>query len=199
MNLEMSQCQSAYVQFAQAEAQESSNPWDLRFKGGTAGETNKIYVLSRLKQGAIISFAKTSHSEVATPKTDVELIIGQLQPSMSQLGAAFGVTRQTIYDWRAGKGISPENTEQLKRLVAASTRLNRENLPPRAGDRQLPGGKTFWESLASGMTPNDAVERLSALLDRERKERGVLLRIRATTKATTVTFERPLFADTLGE
>ena len=199
MNLETSHCQSAYVQFAPTEAQESSNPWDSRFKGGTAGETNETYVLSRLKQGAVISFAKTSHTEAATPKADVELIIEQLQPSMSQLGAAFGVSRQRIYDWRAGEGISPENTEQLKRLVAASTRLNRLNLPPRAGDRQLPGGKTFWESLASGMPPNEAAERLSELLNREQTERGVLQRIREATQATTVAFESPLFADKLDE
>jgi DNA-binding transcriptional regulator YiaG len=201
MNLDTSHCPSEFIQFMPTGIQTSSNPWTSMFRSGTAGATTEFYVRSRLGQGAVISFPNPSLVEVAATKTDVELLIEQLQPSMTQLAAAFGVTRQTIYDWRAGKGVSQENTEQLKRLVTACTTLNRSsvNLPPRAGDRLLPGGKTFWESVASGVAPNQAAEQLIELLKREQKERVMLGQIRTSTQGIALFLERPLLADKLDE
>ena len=56
------------------------------------------------------------------PAGDLEHIRTTLRISVSDLARALGVSRQAVYDWRAGKAITPDNGERLIDLAPAPTR-----------------------------------------------------------------------------
>jgi transcriptional regulator with XRE-family HTH domain len=188
--------------FSHVETSKYGSPWRLSFSHGTAGALDEKYVIARLKQGARFALPGLSQVvSIASDKDDLELLIEHLQPSMAQLASAFGVSRQAIYDWRAGKRMSVENRQRLTKLSAACARLNKVlgGFPPRVGERQLPGGQSFWELIASGIPPQDAAERLIILLKRETSERQIMRQASSLAFASIEPFSRPMFADKLDE
>lgn len=115
-------------------------------------------------------FALPSHAE------DLKLIREYLKPSVAQLAGAFGVERQTIYDWQAGKGVSDERREIIYELVSACSKL--ASLGIAAGDdilrRKISNGKTLLQLIASGTPTADVVATAKLILATEQQERQLL-------------------------
>ena len=196
-----SQTPYEYVLAAPAHSSEF-NVWDRMFTVGTAGSSGVHNIRARLAQGALLAPQQTLPGRLAvSTKNDVEIVISQLQPSMMQLASAFGVTRKAVYDWRAGNMMSAENTERLRLMVKACEMIVKRlgSASARVGDRQLPGGKTFWETIASGATPSEAAEKLIGLLEREQREREIFQTSHKSPLNPRAQTMRPLFADKLFE
>lgn len=95
------------------------------------------------------------------------------RPSVTELGSVFSVSRQTIYNWIAGRPIATDNIDRLAALASAADIIEKEGIDAkRWARRKLPGGKSFFEMLKEGKQPADAAIALLALAKRE-KNRSV--------------------------
>lgn len=178
------------------------NPWRPLFHTGTAGTTTEFFCAERLANGATYQFVKLASGTSASPSVahhDLDTIIDLMKPSMSQLAAALGVSRQRIYDWRNGEGMSATNSERMSSLLTAARILSeRSSIPSRVANRKLSGGNTFWDALAAGISPSDAAASVVKLLDRDESERSALKRSLARHAAVRVK-EPSLFSAHLSE
>ena len=179
------------------------NPWRTLFHSGTAGTTTDYFCVERLNSGAPYQFVKLSgkaRALVALPQNDIEVLISLMKPSMSQLAAAFGVSRQRIYDWRNGAGMSPVNAEQLSALLAGARVLS-EGCPGQlcqTANRKLGDGKTYWGAVASGSSPVDVAKNALRIIERDASERNALKRSLASRKFSR-SEDPPLFSAHLSE
>lgn len=179
------------------------NPWRSLFHSGTAGATSDLFCVERLSNGASYQFLRLecrSAQNTSAPESDIDTLIALLKPSMSQLASAFGVSRQRVYDWRGGAGMSRENQEQMSALLTAARMLSERHSSPQAriANRKLSGGKSFWDAIASGMSPQDAATSVLRVIERDENERSALKHSLASRKFVAVK-EEPLFAAHLSE
>lgn len=179
------------------------NPWRTLFHTGTAGTTTGYFCAERLNNGAPYQFVKLSGKTRALgslPQNDIEALISLMKPSMSQLAAAFGVSRQRIYDWRNGAGMSVQNTEQMSALLTAARMLSERSAAPLShiANRKLSSGKSFWNAIASGVPPIDAATSALKIVERDESERNALKRSLASRKVAR-TKEPSLFSAHLSE
>ena len=120
----------------------------------------------------------TGSDDLALPShaEDLKLIREYLKPSVAELAGAFGVERQTIYDWQAGKGVSGERREIIHELVSACSKLANAGIA--AGDdilrRKISKGKSLLQLIASGISATDAVATAKSILETEQQERQLL-------------------------
>lgn len=190
---------ASYVNVCVAE----DNPWRKLFYSGTAGTTTAYFCTERLNNGAPYQFVKLASKirEVPAPlQNDIETLIALMKPSMSQLAIAFGVSRQRIYDWRNGAGMSPTNVEQMSALLTAARTLSERSSVPlsQVTNRKLSGGMSFWDAISSGMLPTDAAVALLKIIDRDESERNALKRSLASRDITRAK-EPPQFSSHLSE
>lgn len=179
------------------------NPWRKLFYTGTAGSTTEDFCATRLSQGAPYQFmriAPKTNSLAEGSKNDIDAFIALMEPSMSQLAAAFGVSRQRIYDWRKGAGMSSENADRMNALLGVARMLNERASTslPQVVTRKLKGGKSFWESIASGTDPVEAAEFALSIFEREDREREAIKGSLASRKISH-NRERPVFSAHLTE
>lgn len=163
------------------------NPWRKLFSTGTAGCATEYFCAERLDNGAPYQFVRLAgkqHVVDARYRSDIETLIELMKPSMSQLAACFGVSRQRVYDWRNGEGMSASNVDQMKELLKAVRMLSERSPVPitQAGNRKLVNGNTFWVAVASGTKPTDAANNVLTALERDQKERSALNRSLASRK-----------------
>lgn len=163
------------------------NPWRHLFESGTAGATTTLFCAERLSNGAPYQFLRLENGakrSAHSHKQDLDSLITLLRPSIAQVAAAFGVSRQRIYDWRSGAGMSPQNAEQMSALLAAAGLLSAQSAVPlsQLGDKSLGNGRTFWTEIASGTSPVDAAAALLKILERDERERSALRRALAGRK-----------------
>ena len=132
--------------------------------------------------------------------SDFETIIRLLGPTMPQLAAAFGVSRQCVHEWRNGQNISVTNAGQINELLTAARIIEEvfPNPPSRATQRKLLHGKCFWDAIANGTSPIVATNELLRRLKREDVERKALMNSLSMRK-TVRTDEVPLFSEKFAE
>lgn len=179
------------------------NPWRKIFHTGTAGSATEFFCAERLAHGATYQFIRLARAEqgiAAHPQNDIETLISLMKPSMSQLATAFRVSRQRIYDWRNGKGMSAANLDQMSALLTAARMLNDRSAVPlsQIASRKLSNGKSFWDAISSGMRPADAAANVLEIIDRDQSERNALKRSLAG-RTIARTKEPPLFSAYLSE
>lgn len=178
------------------------NPWRKVFHAGTAGTATEYFCAERLVNGAPYQFVKLAdktHVRASSPQSDIETVIALTKPSMSQLAAAFGVSRQRIYDWRSGAGMSSGNAERMSELLTAVRVISDHSATPgHAASRKTGNGKSFWEAVASGVSPMAAATAAIKILERDEMERQALKRSLASRKVSR-NKESPLFSSHLSE
>ncbi|WP_162406761.1 hypothetical protein [Pseudoxanthomonas jiangsuensis] len=178
------------------------NPWRKVFHAGTAGTPTENFCAQRLINGAtyqLVRLASQTHVIVALPQSDIETLITLMKPSMSQLAAAFGVSRQRIYDWRNGEGMSVANTEQMAALLVAARMLSeRSSAIGKLANRRLVGGNTFWDVIATGVSPVEAANAALRTIERDEDERAALKRSLASRNVAP-NKDTPLFSAHLSE
>lgn len=96
--------------------------------------------------------------------------------TMTELAELFGVSRQTVYDWQSGKGISAIRADRLESLSKAADIFADSGLSisPRTLRRKLAGGSTFFDVIRDGGPVEESTRSLVAMLQREIEQRKAL-------------------------
>jgi transcriptional regulator with XRE-family HTH domain len=96
--------------------------------------------------------------------------------TITELAALFGVSRQAVYDWQSGKGISAVRADRLEEIsrtadlfVGSGLSISRRTLR-----RKLPGGKTLFDVIREGGPVEEATRNLIQVLRHEIEQRRAL-------------------------
>jgi hypothetical protein len=94
------------------------------------------------------------------------------------------VSRQAIYDWQAGKPISPENAARLSELARAADLFAAEGLrgTSEALRRPIKNGKNFFQFIEEGIPADVAARSLIDIVRTEFRQREALRNRLATRK-----------------
>ncbi len=96
-----------------------------------------------------------------------------LGASITDLSRAFGVSRQTIYNWKSGESISAENVARLNELSKIVDVLAQEGIESSTSLMRLPisGNLDLRELVRQGRPPEFAARRLIEIVQRKPKPR----------------------------
>lgn len=127
---------------------------------GTGGDSTLDY--HRLREVRLIfDVPKTTAGasvDVISTANDLRYIRSVLKITASDLARVLGVSRQTLYNWKAGSYLKAQNLQKLENLKSASELFARERITisSHALNKKLPGGETFLDLLASGRSGTDS-------------------------------------------
>jgi hypothetical protein len=112
----------------------------------------------------------------ASPAANLAHIRSVLQPSVTDLAWALGVSRQAVYDWQAGRPIAPDNVARLQDIARAADLFVREGLRATAHmmRRPIKSGKNFFELIRDGGSPEVAAQILIDIVRDELNQRESL-------------------------
>jgi transcriptional regulator with XRE-family HTH domain len=96
--------------------------------------------------------------------------------TITELAALSGVSRQTVYDWQSGKGITVVHADRLEELSKAADLFADSGLSisPRILRRKLTSGKTLFDVIRDGEPAEEATRSLIQMLRREGEQRRSL-------------------------
>jgi DNA-binding transcriptional regulator YiaG len=163
------------------------------FVAGTLGIVTPEYFT---KQNATSNWPFRLVSREAAPLGDVQnstartisRIRGTFKLTITELAALFGVSRQTVYDWQSGKGMSDDRSDRLEELSKAADVFADSglSLSPRALRRKLADGKTLFDVIRDGGPAEEATRSLVTTLQRETEQRKALDARLASRKRRTL-------------
>jgi hypothetical protein len=108
-----------------------------------------------------------------------------LGANMTDMSRILGVSRQAIYTWLRGGGMSPSSRERLSDMVSAVVVFRELGVEPNSYWLNQPvlNGKSFIHLAGSGCSES-AAKRLCAVIIRQRAERDILaMRLGARPKS----------------
>lgn len=113
---------------------------------------------------------------VRTPAENLARIREILKPTITELAHLFGVSRQAVYDWQAGKSTAPENAAKLDDLAKAADvlALNGIESSSQLLRRKITGGKSLLDLIGEGGSDANFASVLVQTLSREAKQREQL-------------------------
>ena len=96
-------------------------------------------------------------------------VIGGFGRTLSRLPVVFGVSRQTLYNWRDGERPKEAHQAKLIQLAAAARTFSAAQFIPTSPmlDRTVAQGKSFLTLLAEGADGADAANRLMRIVQRD--------------------------------
>jgi transcriptional regulator with XRE-family HTH domain len=158
---------------------------------GTGGSINQYNLpdVARVERGA--------RGETTSAADDIDYIKTHLKLTTTELAKYLGVSRQAVYDWRAGAHVKSHNISKLENLRAAATTLDGSGLMLSAVQikRKLAGGRTLLETIASGGNGYEAAQSLLSMLMREsEQQKGRLAKIRGRKPITDSEFSPGMVA-----
>lgn len=108
-----------------------------------------------------------------SPAEDLERIREVFSPAVSDLANAFGVSRQTIYNWLNGEQPKPEHIAKLMGLAQAADLVSEAGLQITGAllKRQIIGGKNLFEIVCAGGSARDAAQIFLRIMRREAAQR----------------------------
>lgn len=135
-------------------------------------------------QSSYISFAQNDRADddesLNPSKTYADMlenIKSVLNPTMVELAAVFGKTRQALHKWIKGE-VAPSDERDVDLIVAlnqAADKLKNSNFEiSLIGKRRVNEGKTLIQLVAEGRSPVEIVNQLLPILDKEQKQRQML-------------------------
>jgi hypothetical protein len=88
--------------------------------------------------------------------------------TLSRLPSVFGVSRQTLYNWRAGETPKPQHEQKLVQVAAAARVFSKVGFKPTATmlDRTVADGKSILTLLAEGADGASTAEALVRIVQR---------------------------------
>ena len=97
-------------------------------------------------------------------------VISGFGRTLSRLPVVFGVSRQTLYNWRDGERPKEVHQAKLTQLAAAARTFSAAQFTPTSPmlDRTVAQGKSFLTLLAEGADGADAATRLMRIVQRDR-------------------------------
>lgn len=155
------------------------------FSVGTGGYATADYLAARKDRGyKLIQFelpkqvasAAAGMQATQSPAKNLARIREILKPTITELANLFGVSRQAVYDWQAGKPIAAENALRLEEFAKAAALLSaqRIQISSQALRRKVLDGQSFLDALRSGGSVFDTAAALAQVLDREAVQREKL-------------------------
>ena len=108
-----------------------------------------------------------------TPAADLARIREVLKPAVLELANLFGVSRQAVYDWKAGAQPSAETVTRLAELARAADVFAQAGVTVNAQTlrRKVAGGGTLLDSVLNGGNAVQLARSLVATLQREDSQR----------------------------
>lgn len=149
---------------------------------GTGGYTTADYFAKRNDHGyKFVQFEglppatgiAAQEDIVRTPAENLARIREILKPTITELAHLFGVSRQAVYDWQAGKLTAPENAAKLDDLAKAADALALTGIEGSSQllRRKIAGGKSLLDVVREGGSAASAAQVLAQTLGREAKQR----------------------------
>lgn len=161
---------------------------------GTGGYTTADYLTKRSDHGyKFIQFQNAPSAVELAAQEDVVRTSAEnlarireiLKPTITELANLFGVSRQAVYDWQAGKPTAPENAAKLDDLANAADTLAATGIVRSSQllRRKIAGSKSLLDVVREGGSAISAAQVLAQMLVREAKQRERLaLRLVGRTK-----------------
>jgi hypothetical protein len=154
----------------------------VAFQVGTGGAVTLDYLKMRGNKGyALIACDRDRDFSPAvltawSAADELEHIRMVLQPSVTDLAKALGVSRQAIYDWQAGRPIAAGNVPRLKDLATAADLFAREGLhaTPHLMRRPIADGNNIFDIIRSGGSAELAARTLIDIVRHELRQREKL-------------------------
>lgn len=169
---------------------------DMLPHAGTGGHMNLALLALRQGTGYSPVTIKVRHdkesaqSSVQTTVADqIALIRKAIKPSMGDLAKAFGVTRQTLYNWANGaKQPGSSHLTQLDDLSNAAQKLVEAGITGSLiGRRKISNGRNLLELVQNGEDATETADRLIAMLNKETKQHARIASRLTDPKRTTPT------------
>lgn len=160
------------------------------FQVGTGGAATLDYLKNRGDKGYAFADYDLKHQSAnlseANSVTNLKRIRLVFQQNVTSLAKVFGVSRQAIYDWQAGRPIAAENVDRIDDLARAADLFVQERLQdiPHILRRSIVDGKNLLEVFKDGGPAETTARTLIAILQREHEQREIL-RERLGTRAQT--------------
>jgi transcriptional regulator with XRE-family HTH domain len=151
------------------------------FVTGTLGLVTPNYFAQRGATSnwpfSLVSSEPTVLGDVQNPTPQALFRIREIfKLTITELASLFGVSRQTVYDWQSGKGISAVRADRLEELSKAADLFADSGLSisPRTLRRKLASGKTLFDVVRDGGPAEEATRSLIQVLRREIEQRRAL-------------------------
>jgi DNA-binding transcriptional regulator YiaG len=120
-------------------------------------------------------------------------------PSVSDLAATLGVSRQTVYNWQDGEQPKDALAVKLSDLAIAADVLAQANIQftGAIARRKFADGKTLFQVVESNNSASEAARMLVRIIETEAKQRKVMeaRMINRSTKTQTSDFDLPMAND----
>ena len=126
---------------------------------------------------SLVSAGSTAAGDVQNPTAQALFRIREIfKLTITELAALFGVSRQTVYDWQSGKGISAVRADRLDEISRTADLFVGSGLSisQRTLRRKLPGGKTLFDVIREGGPVEEATRNLIQVLRHEIEQRRAL-------------------------
>lgn len=142
---------------------------------GTGGELSLEHLQRSARQaqyGApVLDVAEVGY--IRAPSENLTRILEVLNPAISDLATTFGVSRQSIYNWRNGEPVAEENAAKLQDLAQAADVLAHEGSAANASllKRKFANGKTLLQAAQAGESARNAALQLVQIHKREAAQR----------------------------
>jgi hypothetical protein len=155
-------------------------PMTLILAIGTGGDRTSSYLrvleAKRVFNGHDSDSKPQQSVEVASTAQDIDRAKAILNLTVREIAECLGVTRQAVYNWKAGGQIKGHNAAKVQSLIFAADVIAAADLPmsPLLRNRKLPGGRTLLETIASGGSGRDAANTLIGMLREEAEQRRML-------------------------
>jgi len=137
--------------------------------------TGEEWTLERLRDPGMVLVAEIPAATVGprTPREDLSRILKVLDPAITNLATALGVSRQAIYKWDKGE-VAPENASKLRDLAEAADILDSAGVKVDAAliKRRFASGKTLLQVVQSGGSAREAALLLIQITGMEAEQRA---------------------------
>jgi DNA-binding XRE family transcriptional regulator len=158
---------------------------------GTGGYYTLEHYNGELREAGLTS-APSQNVVPAGKIENVTEILANIQSVLklttTELADCLGVTRQAIYNWKAGSEIKDKNASKIENLMAAARVILSADIqiPTLSLKRKLAGGKTLFEMILTGSNGDTAAHALIKLLRKESEQRKMLSERFANRKPVSI-------------
>lgn len=145
---------------------------------GTGGLADAHYWSSRpgypLPAIQIHGHANILSAKATTAADLIKEIREALSPSMTELAAVFGVSRQALYSWTSGeKSPTAGNSTKLEDIATAARNLREAGfIGNMVGRRKITDGLSLLQLAQAGFSATEASEKLITILRKEASQRA---------------------------
>lgn len=157
----------------------------LAFVVGTGGLMTPDYIVDRDRKGGYrfptFEYRDQISRRLRTasprrPAQNLARIREFFRPTVTDLAALFGVSRQAIYNWQAGEPIAQQNEERLEQLAWAADFLDSQGIAEGSSSmrRKLTKGRSFFDLVREGQPATEVAAMLVSLIRKEAAQRAAI-------------------------